>query len=239
MEWARFVPDTATIAATLPIGIAAALLAAGLASWLHQSRGIATPYTRKIFHFLIFSVAAGVHLREGASGVVVFGSTTALVVLLAVWRGDGNPLYEAIARPTDAPHRMLFVLVPLATTALGGIAANLLAPGYGYVGYLVAGWGDALGEPVGTRWGRHRYRVPSLAGVPATRSLEGSAAVLIGGFSAALAGLLFAGVQTHAALMAAALAAVAGTAVEAASSHGIDNLTVQAAAALVAGLVLA
>jgi len=38
------------------------------------------------------------------------------------------------------------------------------------------GWGDAVGEPVGTRFGRHPYRVPSLAGVPATRTLEGSLA---------------------------------------------------------------
>jgi phytol kinase len=155
-----------------------------------------------------------------------------------VARGEGDRLYEALARPSDAPHRTLFVLVPLATTALGGVAANLLAPGYGYVGYLVAGWGDALGEPVGTRWGRHRYRVPTLAGVPATRSLEGSGAVLAGGFAAALAGLLFAGIEPQSAVRAAALAAVAGAAVEAGSSHGLDNLTVQAAAALVAGLAL-
>jgi len=25
------------------------------------------------------------------------------------------------------------------------------------VGYLVGGLGDAAGEPVGTRWGKHRY----------------------------------------------------------------------------------
>jgi phytol kinase len=170
--------------------------------------------------------------------VVVYGTAVALVVLHAVLRGEGHALYEALARPSDAPQRTLFVLVPLATTALGGVLANLLSPGYGYVGYLVAGWGDALGEPVGTRWGRRRYRVPTLAGVPATRSLEGSAAVLLGGFLAAAAGLLVAGVEPGAAVRAAALAAGAGAVVEALSSHGLDNLTVQAAAALAAGLAL-
>lgn len=222
----------------LPLGLVVALVAGAVAAWMRGTCAIAAPYTRKTFHFAIFSAAAGVHLWKGPAGVVVFGAVVSLVVLYAVVRGEGDRLYEALARPSDAPHRTLFVLVPLATTALGGVAANLLAPGYGYVGYLVAGWGDALGEPVGTRWGRHRYRVPTLAGVPATRSLEGSGAVLAGGFAAALAGLLFAGVEPQSAVRAAALAAVAGAAAEAGSSHGLDNLTVQAAAALVAGLAL-
>lgn len=238
MEIERFVPDAATVVLLAPIGLAVAAAAGGLAGWLRAARGVAAPYTRKVFHFAIFTAAATVHLWRGPSGVVVFGAVVALVVVSVVARGEGHALYEALARPTDAPHRTLFVLVPLATTALGGILANVLSPGYGYVGYLVAGWGDALGEPVGTRWGRHRYRVPTLAGVPAWRSLEGSTAVLLGGFAAALVGLLIAGVAPGPAAKAAALAAVAGTVVEAASSHGIDNLTVQAAAALVARLAL-
>lgn len=236
--FAKFVPDIATAALLVPVGLFAAGLAGALAGWMRAKRGISTPYTRKTFHFVIFSAAAGVHLWKGPAGVAVFGSAVALVVVYAVARGEGHALYEALARPSDAPHRTLFILVPLATTALGGVAANLLSPGYGFVGYLVAGWGDALGEPVGTRWGRHRYRVPTLAGVAASRSLEGSAAVLAGGLAAAFAGLLLAGVEPGPALRAAALAAAAGAAVEAVSSHGLDNLTVQAAAALVAGLAL-
>jgi len=238
MGFDRFVPDAATLAVVAPIGLAVAAVAGWFAGRLRAVRGVAAPYTRKVFHFAIFTAAAAIHLWKGPSGVVVFGGFVALVVLAVVVRGKGHPPYEALARPSDAPHRSLFVLVPLATTALGGVLANILSPGYGYVGYLVAGWGDALGEPVGTRWGRHRYRVPTLAGVPATRSLEGSAAVLLGGFAAALAGLLIAGVAPAPALRAAALAAMVGAAVEAASSHGIDNLTVQAAAALVARLAL-
>lgn len=238
MGFDRFVPDAATVVIVLPIGLVAAVLGGGFAGWLRQSREVATPYTRKVFHFVIFSLAAGVHLWRGPSGVVVFGVAASIVVLWAVTKGTGHPLFEALARQTDAPHRTFFILVPLATTAVGGVAANLLAPGYGYVGYLVAGWGDALGEPVGTRWGRHRYRVPTLFGVPASRSLEGSTAVLCGGFVAALAGLLLAGLEPRDALGAAALSALVGTVVEAVSSHGLDNLTVQAAAALVAGLVL-
>ncbi len=93
-------------------------------------------------------------------------------------------------------------------------------------------------EPVGVRWGRHRYRVPSLAGVAVTRSLEGSAAVFGVAAAAGFAGLLMLGTGVAAALPAALAAATAGTAVEAISPHGLDNLTVQLVAAGVAFLVL-
>jgi phytol kinase len=92
------------------------------------------------------------------------------------------------------------------------------------VGYLAAGWGDAIGEPVGARWGRHRYRVPSLAGVAATRSWEGSAAVFAVatlGSTIALAGV--GGAPWWGGFACGAAAAF----VEGISNHGLDNLTVQ------------
>jgi phytol kinase len=128
--------------------------------------------------------------------------------------------------------------VPLATTALGGVLANLLFGDFAVVGYLVAGWGDAVGEPVGTRWGRHRYRVPSLAGVPATRSLEGSSAVLLCGAAAAVIVLLARGYGAPTAVAVGLACGLAGALVEAVSSHGLDNLTVQLAGAATAFLLL-
>ena len=129
-------------------------------------------------------------------------------------------------------------------TTLLGLGAlnsqnNLLFGAFAYVGYLVAGWGDAIAEPVGRAWGRHRYRVPSLAGVPAYRSLEGSAAVCIVGGLAAFLGLWFGGVTAGVALGTAIACGLAGAAVEAISNHGLDNLTVQLAAAGMAFVLLA
>jgi phytol kinase len=201
-------------------------------------RGVRTPYTRKIFHFVIFTTASVLQATLGLPAVTLFGSIVSVVVLYAVWRGEGFPLYEALARQTDAPHRTLFVMVPLVTTAVGGLAANLLFPAHAYLGYLVGGWGDAIGEPVGTRYGRHRYSVPSLAGVRATRSLEGSAAVMGMGILAATLALLAGGLPVSTALGVGALCGLAGALVEAFSSHGLDNLTVQLAAAGVAAWML-
>ena len=224
------IPTPETVIVVAPLALAAALLA-GVAAARARQAGVRVAYTRKLFHFAIFTVAAIVHQRWAVSGTVVFGSVVATVVLFAVWRGDGFPLFEAMARDRDRPHRALFVVVPLITTAVGGLAAALLAGPYAGVGYLAAGWGDAVGEPVGARWGRHRYRVPSLAGVPATRSWEGSAAVFVvasAGSAVALASI--GGAPIWGGLVCGAVAA----AVEGISNHGLDNLTVQLVPALVA-----
>jgi phytol kinase len=214
----------------VPVALLAALSIGTLVARL-RGRGIVVPYTRKLFHIGIFSIAAGVHVIRGTPAVVVYGAVVALVVLHATWRGDGHPLYEALARPADAPHRALFVIVPLLTTAVGGLAVSVLLPRFAAVGYLVAGWGDAAGEPAGQRWGRHRYRVPSFAGVRASRSVEGSAAVFIAGTVASVPALITGGFAPGTVAVAALAAGTAGALVEAVSTHGLDNLTVQLAAA--------
>lgn len=220
-----------------PPFVAYAVASGWVAGFLRVRRGIPVAYTRKAFHILIFCAAAAAHATGGFPAVNLYALAVSACVLGAVARGDGFPLYEALAREKDAPHRTLFVLVPWGTTALGGIASNLLFPAHAYVGYLVCGLGDAAGEPVGQRWGRHRYRVPSLAGVPATRSIEGSLAVWTAGTLAATGGLLASGAPPARALAVAAACGAAGALAEAVSPHGTDNLTVQIAAAGTAALL--
>ncbi|HSK20296.1 MAG TPA: hypothetical protein VK912_14185 [Longimicrobiales bacterium] len=234
----QFLPDVATTIVVLPLTLLYASAAAVFAGWLRVGPGMRTPYTRKVFHFLILSAATLIHLRWGLPGTVVYGSTVALMVLAAVWRGDGFAFYEALARPSDAPRRSLFILVPLLTTALGGVLANLLFPTWAFIGYAAVAWGDAIGEPVGTRWGRHRYTVPSIAGVSATRSIEGSAAVLLASAAACALAFGFAGVDGWTALRAAAVVGLVTALVEAVSHHGMDNLTIQVVAAGAAALLL-
>jgi len=218
------------------VALAVGFAAAFLAGWL-RSREVRVAYTRKVFHFVVFSVAAAVHGVWGLPATNVYGGTIALLVLAAVWAGDGNAFYEALARDSDRPHRTLFIVVPLVMTAAGGLASALVAGPYASVGYLVAGWGDAVGEPVGSRWGRHRYKVPSLGGVPAERSLEGSAAVFLAAWLAATVALIGLGAGPGLVWVAFACAAL-GALAEALSNHGLDNLTVQLAASLTAAVLL-
>jgi phytol kinase len=228
----------ATVLLIAALSGAYVVLAGSAVGSLRLRRGMRAPYTRKIFHFLILSAAAAVHWFWQLPGVLLYGSVVSASVLYAVYRGDGFAMYEALARPSDAPRRALFVVVPLVTTAVGGLLANLLFGDWAAVGYLVVAWGDAVGEPVGARWGRHPYRVPSLGGVAAQRTLEGSFAVLVASTLAAGAALLAFGVPVDRALGVAVVVGVGAAAVEAVSHHGLDNFTVQLAAAGLAALLL-
>ncbi len=221
-----------------PLFLGYGALAGWFAGWLRCRRSVRVSYTRKIFHFSIFTVAGLIQIAWGLPAVALFGMVVASLVTYAVWRGDGYPFYEAMARDSDRPRRSLFIMVPLATTAFGGMASNLLFPQFAFVGYLVCGWGDALGEPVGARWGKHDYRVPSLAGIPAHRTLEGSAAVCLGGAVAAAIGLGLFGLPLAVAVGGGVACGVFGALVEAVSNHGLDNFTIQVAASAAAFVLL-
>jgi phytol kinase len=213
----------------LPIFIFYAGAAAMLAARLKIRPGWLVGYTRKSFHFLIFTGAAAVQMLFGFPGVLLFGCIVSLCVLLASIRGNRSGFYKAIAREKDIPHQTFFILIPLISTALGGVVSNLLFGEYAVFGYWAAGWGDAAAEPVGTKWGKHVYRVPSLYGVPASRSLEGSLSVFLVGTAVCLLYGLVLGSEMPALMLQAGLCGMAGALVEAFSNHGLDNLTVQIA----------
>jgi len=223
------VPELRLILLLGPILLIYSMLAAAFAGWLRMSKEVRTPYTRKTFHFLIFTAACFLQYKGGLQSVCLFGSIVSLCVLYAVWRGNDFPFYEAMARPTDEPHRTMFIIIPLITTALGGITSNMFFGRFSAVGYLCGGWGDAVGEPVGSRWGKHKYKCLSLAGVPATRSLEGSAAVMLVSMAAAFLALVLGGFATFTAMKIAIVCGIAGASVEAVSNHGLDNFTIQVA----------
>ncbi|MDB5262667.1 MAG: dolichol kinase [Adhaeribacter sp.] len=230
----KAIPSKAEILLLSPLIFIYVLLVAILVCYLKKYRSVKTPYTRKIFHFLIFTTAGIFQYRFGLSLVVLFGCIVSIFVLAAVLIGEGFVFYEALARETDRPYRTFFILVPLFTTALGGVLINIFFAKFSFIGYLVGGWGDAVGEPIGTRWGKHRYAVPSLMGVPAQRSLEGSAAVAVVSTAVAFAGLYLAGYSGPQAIATAVACGLGSAAVEAVSNHGLDNLTIQVAAAGIA-----
>lgn len=227
-------PTAQEILIFTPLAVLITWLASRLAGWLKIQKNWRTAYTRKVFHFLIFTTASFLQITYGLPAVVIFGTVTSLFVLSAVVKGETSPFYCALARPGDAPRQKLFILVPLLTTALGGVLANLFFGTFASIGYLVGGWGDAIGEPVGSRWGRHRYKVPSLAGVKATRSLEGSSAVFLVGSMVAIFGFMALGISFPQALLFGLACGAGGMLVEAISSHGLDNLTIQLAASGIA-----
>jgi phytol kinase len=218
---------------------AAAILGSGILSGaLKRRAGWATGYTRKLFHFLIFFTAVGLHLWAGMPAVNILGAGMGIYVILVVRAGEGNSFFEALARERDSPRRGYFIVLPYLTTAAGGLLSNWLFGACAIMGYLVGGAADAAAEPVGVRFGRHRYRVPSLKRVEiAERSVEGSLSVLV--VSTALSAVFFYAYYhlplTRSLLSSLLLSAVV-VGVEAASPHGADNLTIQFTASGLASL---
>jgi phytol kinase len=212
---------------------AAAILASGILSGLLKRRAAwPTGYTRKLFHFLIFFTAVGLHLWRGMPAVNVLGLGMGIYVVLIVRAGDRNCFFEALAREKDAPRRGYFVVLPYLTTAVGGLLSNWLFGACAVMGYLVGGAADAAAEPVGVRFGRHRFKVPSLRKVQlAERSAEGSLSVFV---ISLLLSLAFLSAYSHLPLVRSLLGSILLSAavalVEAFSPHGADNLTIQVTA---------
>ena len=180
--------------------------------------------TRKLFHLLIFAGAALVQRRAQIQGTLAYGVAVSAVVAVAVVRGPGHPATRRSARESDAPHRTWYVVVPWFATALGGVLANLLFPQHATFGYLVVGLADAVGEPIGIQFGRHRYRVPLPAKGSsrraASRARQRSSWRRV---SRAIA-LALAEFHSKRRRSEALLFAAACTLVEAAAPHGWDNL---------------
>jgi phytol kinase len=235
--------NTPPLAVTLtagPVFLAWSYACLAFAGHLKTARQVKTGYTRKVFHVLTFLTAAALQLTRGLPYVCLLGGATTLVLGWALWCGDGHPLYEAIAREKDEPYRTYYIVVPYLATLVGGVAGNLWFGPAAIIGYLVGGLGDAAGEPVGTRWGKHRYVVPTFSSVKTMRSLEGSLGVFVASLVAVAVGMwLTPGASfSSRSLMVAPTIALASAMLEAVSPHGWDNATMQLAPALLAAFLM-
>ena len=214
------------------VSVVAILISGILAGALKRYAGWKTGYTRKTLHFLIFFTAVGLHIWGGMPAVNILGLGMGIFVLYSVKAGDGNFFFESMAREKDYPRRGYFIVVPYLTTAAGGLISNLFFGASAIMGYALCGAADAIAEPVGVRFGKHKYKVPSLKKVEVSeRSLEGSFSVLV--VSLALSLLFFIYLYQFPlakALIASLVLSVVLALVEAGSFHGADNLTIQVAA---------
>lgn len=145
-----------------------------------------------------------------------------------------------MVRGQDSPYQTYYIVVPYFATLIGGITSNVLFSGVAIVGYLVGGLGDAAGEPIGTRFGRHKYRVPSFSKIKTMRSIEGSLGVFLVSLLAIVISILFLPNIEFSYQMVGkvTLIALACSLVEAISPHGWDNTTMQIAPSFLVSLFL-
>jgi phytol kinase len=217
----------------VPVEIAIVFAVAYLAGWLKLEQGIKVGYTRKLFHFAVFSTAGVMMWYSGYGAVLYLGGISLIYILIACRKGSGHVLYEGIARDDDAPNRTFYVLVPFFATALGGMVSVYFFGVLAVVGFFVAGWGDAAGEPVGARFGAHGVSLPFFGNTRFSRTLEGSAAIFMVSFIATLVALWLAvDWELFKMLLVALPVAITAMFVEFFSPHGTDNFSVQVFASL-------
>ncbi|MGQ4913301.1 MAG: hypothetical protein ACP6IU_00985 [Candidatus Asgardarchaeia archaeon] len=228
-EW----PSLDLVVSFLPLSVLIVITIFVLTSYLKKKYNLRTNYTRKIIHMLLFLIGWCIGFFIGFSYLIIYGVAIALVGIPIVILGEGNPLYEAVARPEDNPNRSLFLILPYITSVLGALCLRFLVFDYYFIGILVAGVSDAVAEPIGVRYGHHRYRVPSVSTKVSYRSIEGSFAVFT---SAMVITFLFTvGVFNINPVIAYFVSLISGlftAIVEAISPHGLDNFTVQLSSAL-------
>ncbi|TVR13103.1 MAG: hypothetical protein EA401_07545 [Planctomycetota bacterium] len=194
-------------------------------SYLHKHKW-SVAYTRKILHLALFLVAMMVLLLGGRPALFLWGTGASVVLVAILLNPKRGPAFWSFVRVNDTPYEILHTVVPYLATVIGGvITVTCFGEHASVAGLLVAGLGDAVGEPVGTALGRHRYRVWSLTAQPVTRSWEGSAAVLLVSWIVIGVFLLASGVPN--AWIWAFGIAVASAVAEGISPHGTDNALLQ------------
>ena len=231
--------DAWEVAIFLPMSIIFIVGINYFAGWLKRERGWKTNYTRKITHISNFTFLMVLTFCGGYTASFIFGLLMIAYGTIIIIIGDGNIFYEAVAREQDSPYRAFYLIIPSVATMIAVLMNRTFFGDYANLGYLVAGWGDAVGEPIGVRFGKHRYKVPTLTGIPCTRSIEGSAAVfLMGSFAAVFSLVTLLDVSLPMAILAGLVAGFGATLVEAISFHGVDNFTIQIAAVSLAYVVI-
>ena len=156
--------------------------------------GVRVNYTRKINHFALFFIPMyldRVFAYENSLGLFVLGSCM-VVVTLAIYVKpvrDRVPfiatMFLSFDRPEDRPRTLLWLSTQITTGFLVIIPMIILFAQRGLldlilIPVLINGIGDGLAEPVGVRFGKHKYEVYALfTDKKYVRSLEGSACVFI------------------------------------------------------------
>jgi dolichol kinase len=215
------------------------------AGWLKRSGWLRAGDARKLNH--VAALAGGAFCfgwlspDEGRVSFFVAGLILFECLLLAcILRRQPffSRIFHGYARATEAPGAATQVLLPwlAAVYGLGFVDALFGDWTITRTAALILGLADGVAEPVGSRFGKHRFAVlDPLFGGRHTRSLEGSLAVFLTGLGVILC--CASAAWTFPLLWAASLAALGVACCEAVTPHGLDNFTVPAAGGILLRLL--
>lgn len=163
---------------------------------LVKHKNVKVNYTRKINHFIL--VLVPIYLNRGfvykeSFYLYVLGAALAVFKLIFYIKPIRdrilviNTMFLSFDRPEDRPNTLFWFSTQLATGYLVIIPMTLIYMYYNLehlllVPILIWGIGDGLAEPVGIRFGKHKYHVYALFnGKKYFRTLEGSMCVFLAG----------------------------------------------------------
>lgn len=194
--------------------------------------GISRRLSRKFLHIMIGNFPFIIPFFTANIFPVLVAAPFIAVTFLASpyspFKGFSKKM-EGLADISEEGHRLGLVFYATAYTLLALFFAS--KPGIIAAGILPMAYGDAAASLIGERFGKRKYKVV------ANKSLEGSVAMFIAGFSILSTCITFLSLlysfSIFNEIFVAVGVAAAATVVEALSPMGFDNLTVPAAGALV------
>ncbi len=201
-----------------------------------QRANIKVNYTRKINHFVLFFlpyVLIKLNPYEPTMATTLAGSVIGTLTLAIYVRPLRNQfpmiatMFTSFDRPEDRPLTLFWLFTQVMASYaviifLAVFVLNERSYEFIFIPVLINGVGDGLAEPIGIRFGRHRYQTRALFTKKTyTRSLEGSACVFVTSIVAILLFLpLFEFNQSIAAL---SIIPIVMTLAEAFSPHSWDS----------------
>lgn len=194
-------------------------------------------YTRKVVHFGIFFYPFAVNALSDHGAALQFAQAIAFVAFVAVMNpisiaknSVARTMFAALDRPEDRPNTLRWFWIQV---FIGGVAASIgagLLQGFGHDDVILlihplAFFGDGLAEPVGVRFGTHRYRTYAVFAKGSTntywRTIEGSATVFVVSATVVLVGQSY--FTTPELIAALVVLPIALTAAEAVAPHTMDT----------------
>jgi len=213
-------------------------LIAYLSGLLVKYKNVKVNYTRKIDQLFLFFIPALVDYfftndNPSTSFMIINQTLFMLITLIIFIKPIRNKVpiittaFSSFDRPEDRPYTLLWftsqgiigyvVLVPIIAVFNHYHMFNMLS-----IAILITVFGDGLAEPIGIRFGKHKYTTYSIFPIKKyVRSLEGSLTVFITGiivvfiFKHSFSNTQF--------LIALAAIPIAMTLTEAVSPHTLDN----------------
>jgi phytol kinase len=166
-----------------------------LGGLLVVNKGIKTNYTRKIFHFSLFFLPFFLDLFFLYNRNDPFLNTISVLSGLLFFFLFLKPIRErvnafniaflCVDRPEDRPHTLLWIFTQTVVSMIVLISLNLYLIAINkreliFIPILINAIGDGLAEPIGIRFGRHKYKTFALfTKKKYERSIEGSLCVFI------------------------------------------------------------